>query len=120
LKCDEHISKGLFASCKHWELSTGESLELRFAPSYSQQPFALILWESPGNTQQPGVRVGTSVEADSAFEALKALSVSLLDQLTGIGENAEPCARIAATLGELDRLSESVEAEQARHNSKGA
>lgn len=75
LKCAEHISKGLFEWCRHWELSTGETLELRVKPSYSPHAFDLILWEADPKT--PGQRVGDSTLADSAAQALDELSMAV-------------------------------------------
>lgn len=112
LKCDEHIAKGLFESCRHWELCTGESLELRFAPAYSEHPVALILWEAAQNEQQPGVRLGDSTEADTALQALAALSFALSDKLLRLPktrENEAAAARLIATLEELARLSDGSE-----------
>jgi hypothetical protein len=49
LKCAQLRERDrLFVSCRHWQLSTGHVLELRWLPCYVDAPIDLIVWAPAG------------------------------------------------------------------------
>lgn len=110
LRCHEHISGGLFKGCVHFELSTGATLELRFAPSYTDHAMDLILWDRLEDPARPALRTGRTAAADSLVKAFCALTFSLGESLVFLESPTDAAARerVYENQREIDRIVDSV------------